>query len=90
MVFSLANVVILLVVAGNSVCCSFLIGELLIGFSFTCSKIFGSLCFGLGDGEGTGVFNGLSRICLLINVDLLNLLLLSALTSSGECSITSA
>ena len=71
--------------------CSVLIGELLMGFSFTCSKMFGWLLrCGLGDGEGAiGVFNGLSRICLLISIDMLNFLLLSVLVSSGECSVIS-
>ena len=70
--------------------CSVFIGELLTGFSFTCSKMIGSMRCGLGDGVGTiGVFSGLSRICLLINADMLNFLLLSVRVNSGDCSIAS-
>ena len=69
---------------------SVFIGEPFMGFSLTCSKMFTSLRCGLGDGEGkTGVFNGLLRICLLINKDMLNFLLLSVLCSSGEGSLLS-
>ena len=79
---SLATVVLEVILS-----CSVFIGELLIGFSFTCSRTFGCLLrCGLGDGEGATVFIGLSRICLLISIDMLNFLLLSDLVSSGECS----
>ena len=69
---------------------SVFIGELLIGLSFTCSNKFGSLRCGLGEGVGMiGVFIGLSSICLLINADMLNFLLLSVRVNSGDCSIAS-
>ena len=66
-------------------------GELLIGFSFTCSKMLGSFRCGFGDGEGnTGILSGLSRICLLIIADVLNFLLLFVRIKSAGCSITSS
>ena len=83
------SLVTVLVTTASDFCSGFM-GELLIGFSFTCSKMFGSLRCGLGDGDGmTGVFSGLSRICLLINADMLNFLLLSVRVNSGDCSIAS-
>lgn len=87
-ILGLSLVTLLMVIVSDF--SSVFIGELLIGLSFTCSNKFGSWRCGLGDGVGMiGVFSGLSRICLFINADTLNFLLLSVRVNSGDWSIVS-